>query len=342
LDDTKSHYFSDALIRSGIYIDGKFKRGDYEAIVKFSRTEIGFVYFGDSVLPDKRTELLGKPQTDEQVEKTSTNIFINTKLVCRTCEKKFNPIETHFVDHVYKKILDSKNATDKKFEFNEYLYWITFVMFLINIWRASVSKFKGWHINSIVENDIRNYLFKILKSDKHGEIIELAKKNQAEVSNIKFQLLITEQREGKLSENLIDTTSDSKPYTIYLNRLVILFSDNNFTDFNIPEYLKGIVNKDQIEKSQNAYPKMIINQLNNSQRRKIIFSHFDKIWKRWVNDAENDLSIAIQNSFKRKMKIRELKLFTQIWQNKLANKEKASPELLRLSVAQAMKIITSR
>ena len=339
LDNTGAHIFSDALIRSGLYIDGKFKRGDYEAIAVVSRKKVGFTYFGASVLAEKRAELLGKPQTEKEIAETSEHSFINRELVCRPCERKFNPVETYFVTQVYQKILDSDKCEGGKFEFNEHINRVTFLMMLINIWRASASKFNDWHIKDEDEEFIRVYLNKVLISDDIDKIKDEARKFHEKVSKFKFQLLVSEQTDGKLSENLIFADHPDKPFTIYLNRLIILFSENGFSDFEIPALLQPYITKRSIEQTQNDETKLTIYQLKNDQRKELIISYFDREWKQWVKEAAEKLKALVKSKFWREITSAELECFHNVWKSKLGNKEPPTSELLEESIKITLQIL---
>ena len=186
LEKVGAHMVTDALCRSAVYTEGQIKRGDYEAIAEISRTKIGFVYFGNSVLPEKRTELLGRNQTEEEIDNPGSNNFINRKIVCRRCEKLFGPIEKEFIDKVYDYIIDPGKRTlvGGNFELDSKNSWICRLNTLINIWRCSAGDFQGWKLSIEKEKSIRDYLWLVLSSgDSIDKYISLAQENNPNIGN---------------------------------------------------------------------------------------------------------------------------------------------------------------
>jgi len=151
-----SHIFTESLIRSAFNNKGKKSRSDSEVIGEISLNKIDFDYFGSNVLPEKRAEILGREQTDDEIEATSINAFINHDLVCRQCEISFNPIETYFMSNVYTKLQNvSMDIAERGFyELSSFEFYVSNLMIQLNVWRASASKFNDWSLDDKTEKSL--------------------------------------------------------------------------------------------------------------------------------------------------------------------------------------------
>lgn len=286
LEDVGSHIFPDSLIRTAIYIDGKVqdgkaKRGDYEAIFEIGETHANLEFFGASVLPEKREDILGKPQTSEEIEKPKKNPLIDTKLVCRSCERLFNPVETEFNSKIYSKIRDKKLPikTENSVSYvplKKDSYILCLLLTLINVWRASASKNNLWKINVDVEESIRDFLHKSLKKDI-SSTIEAAKLNLGIVNRLNFTLHFTEQTKGKSSENAIFIDDSTNPYMIVTNQLITLFSESNFDTLQPPKIISNVVSRDSIQTLIEAYPEELrIQYLSNEERMQLLNNFYQR------------------------------------------------------------------
>jgi hypothetical protein len=160
LQDVGSHIFPDSLIRGAIYEDGETKRGDFETIFEIGETEANAKFFGSSVLPEMREKLLGHEQTEEEIQATNKNPFIDTGLVCWQCERSFGPVEASFKSLIYDRIVDEKaklvnQGTLAYHLFREDEYYLALLLVLINAWRASASNNFQWKMGADTEEQVR-------------------------------------------------------------------------------------------------------------------------------------------------------------------------------------------
>ena len=100
LEDVGSHIFTESIIRTALNEDGYTKRADKELMFEISVNKVGLDFFGSAIQPDKIEEITGMPVTEELIA-GNENEIINKELVCRECEKRFNPIETAFAQDIY-------------------------------------------------------------------------------------------------------------------------------------------------------------------------------------------------------------------------------------------------
>lgn len=303
LEDVGSHIFPDSLIRTAIYIDGKVqngkaKRGDYEAIFEIRETEADLEFFGASVLPEIREKIIGKAQTPEEIEKTNRNSFIDTKLVCRKCERLFNPVETEFTSKIYDKIRDGKLQI-KKEKNTSYVpiigngYILCLLLVLINVWRASASDNNNWKVKADTEEFIRCFLSKTLKKDINSTI-KAAKEHLEIVNRLSFTLHFIQQTEGKSSVNAIFIDSSIDPYMIVLNQLIILFSESSFNSLQPPKVISDVIKRDTIQKLIEQYPKELkIQFLLNEERLKLLYNFYQRQASKIMRNA---LELYVQGS----------------------------------------------
>lgn len=277
LQDVGSHVITESLIRGAINLAGKTKRGDYEVIVKFSSQENRVVYFGNSVLPEDRTEVLGRPQTESEIENPEENSFIDKKIVCRDCERRFGPVESEFISKIYNQLKTNsqsiKNSGDLNFvTFDvEDSYFLSLLFVLINVWRLSVSdKFSYWKVDKVTEDQIKQYLDKVL-DENINSTLEKAKENYHIVNHLKFTLHFLEQTTGENAENLVFFENSIDPNMLFTNQMVILFSINEFSDNEIPDILKPEIKQEHVSKiSDNKDLKLHIQYLSNNERVNIL------------------------------------------------------------------------
>jgi len=243
LENVGSHIFTESIIRTALNEEGFTKREDKELIYEISTEKIGLDYFGNGVLPEKLQEILGKKVSEKDIDKNK-NPFINRELVCRSCEKKFGPIETSFVQNIYAKILKKK---DDELESdscnyvsfaNQKLLGIQFA--IINIWRASASNYDNWKLEDEDEIYLRQFILKTAASDIQT-IIENTLENIKEIERFDFALNYFISSGEQLSDNgvLIDNSED--PYFILLNRLSIIFNFKKLDSNNMPDLTKGTI-----------------------------------------------------------------------------------------------------
>jgi len=144
------------------------KVSNKELIFEISIDKIGLDYFGSAIQPEKIEEVTGTPVTEEQIAENDDGL-INRLLVCRQCENRFNPIETAFTQLIYANIVKKSNDDLKMdtcnfvaFENQKWL-WLQFV--IINVCRASASRYDQWCLPEEHEEYLRSFIDKTLYGD---------------------------------------------------------------------------------------------------------------------------------------------------------------------------------
>jgi len=101
LDNTGAHFITESIARSAISKKGS-KGRDNEIFYSFSVSTLGKSFIGRNINEDKVKEIKGRALTQEELD-NNENMLIDFNLVCRSCENKFNPIETHFITEILRK-----------------------------------------------------------------------------------------------------------------------------------------------------------------------------------------------------------------------------------------------
>lgn len=288
LESVGSHIFPDFLIRGAIYQDGKNKRGDYETIFEIGETEANAKFFGSSVLPELREELLGHKQSEKEIEATKKNPFIDTTLVCRQCEKRFGPVESAFKSLIYDKMVDNKSKVSNQDDFvyhsfSEEEYYLAFLLVLINTWRASASNNYQWKMREDIEESTRYFLDEVLNNDI-SETLKSAKDKKLEIKNVNFTLHFTEQTSGVPSQNVVFIDLASSPSMFVTNQLIALFSENNFDTVNPPHIVSDVIDRSKVLKLIDDVPNTLkVHHICNNDRLELLQNYrsrqVKKVWE---------------------------------------------------------------
>nr|WP_321231287.1 hypothetical protein [uncultured Psychroserpens sp.] len=273
LEDVGSHIFTESIIRTALNEDGFTKRADKELIFEISVNKVGLDFFGSAIQPEKIEEITGKPVTDEQIA-GNENEIINKNLVCRDCEKRFNPIETAFVQEIYSKIVKKSNEELKKDTCNYIAFedkkLIALQFVIINVWRASASKYDNWKLTDEQEEYLRSFIDKTLIGDLNS-IIEKTKEFIEDINDFDFALNYFIQDEERLSDNGILIDNSVNPYFILLNRLSIIFDFKRITSDEIPEFLTSIIEDNVACIISSQLENELRIGINSDKQRKLLF-----------------------------------------------------------------------
>lgn len=261
LDNTGAHIMTDSLIRSAISVEGSRGR-NREALHTISIDRIGLSYFGRDVIPEIRAQFLNDdPSVDADLSMVQNNPFIDANLVCRTCEKKFSQIENEFISKVtqplrtgnYQNWEGGVDAT----KFSHYLYSITELFVQINLWRCSASSKSKVKLPQDKEIELGSYLNTILKPSI-ANTLQMVKQNRGQISGHNFCLFWLDQQEGQDSENFVFAEDSVHPFVIIANRLVIIYSVDNFTSVQPPRLISQFIDINVVLRVTREYPEILI------------------------------------------------------------------------------------
>ena len=107
LDNTGAHVITESLVRPTISEEGS-KGRDNEILYSLSGRNFGKRFIGRKISEEKVLELQGGALTEQQLVENS-NPILDYNLVCISCENKFNPIETFFMQDTKSKIENCEN-----------------------------------------------------------------------------------------------------------------------------------------------------------------------------------------------------------------------------------------
>lgn len=261
LPGKESHIFSNFLITETLYKEGKaspFKNfgRDHDLIFCIRPFDSINMYLKGSTTEEALKYLNKDEFNDEELEeiKKSENPLTDKLLVCSRCEDSFNPIETEFKKIYLKVINTTKNF--EEFTLNEAEYPIYKIFILLNIWRASESEKLPWKLNDSSRDFLTFYLFNVfnLSCGKLENI--LMNYHNIEFNEVvnpiynrivsKFSIItFINNKEPDMNNspngNCITCYYSSRPYCILINRMCILFSENNFDDIGIPKILQNSI-----------------------------------------------------------------------------------------------------
>lgn len=253
LDNTGAHYITESIARSAVSEDNTAGR-DNEIMYSLSIATLGKNYLGRKIDEEKVKEIKGREMTDKEFAENE-NMLIDYELVCRTCEKKFNPIETYFISNILRKRIEV-NTEKKEIELNEFECKVSLLFVIINIWRTSASIKTNFKIKDEHEEELRILIDKI--SDKRiDKIIESLDFENGILNRIRFATYYLNQANGKKSENQIAITSDSNPIILILNQIVFLVFFDLKEKFERLSLIADITSKKKMVELTKSQPKSL-------------------------------------------------------------------------------------
>lgn len=264
LDNTGAHYLTESIIRSAVSEEGK-KGRDNEIMFSASISNFGQNFIGRNIKPEKIKEIKGHDITEEELA-DNENMLIDFELVCRPCEKKFNPIETHFITEILRNKIEA-NTSEKQLHLNENAYKATLLFLLVNVWRTSASVKPHFKLKDKYEEELRE-LINSIQNKKIDQMIGELNFETGILSKTRFALYYFNQTSGKKSENQIALTSDTTPHIMIINQFVFLIFFDYPTKFDRPSQLADLTSKNTINKLIKGQPTTLTIQYTSDDIRK--------------------------------------------------------------------------
>lgn len=207
-DKKNTHYFTDAVIRQALNIDGgnKRERGFYFDMSN-DRNFIEFNFQRNTPI-EKFVEDTGRLPNQREIEKAKKVPFSVDNMFCSVCEKMFGEIENAFILKTLPKLRDNRLGEISEIEIKSSKQIRLF--FYLQIWRNSICE-PSFNLKDVTKEKLRNFIL-------NHKTIELEKLN-------KFPLSITFLQTEDYTENIVGSTSDSNPYIIFLNDFIVQFYD---------------------------------------------------------------------------------------------------------------------
>ena len=236
-----AHIFPAWMIASTF--DEKAHTRDYEIIYALQPFNSKIPFFGNSVLPEKINENIGRILEDHEI-KNQTNPFVVDNLWCIDCEKRFSIVEEYFLSCVDRKINDFSNINDVgiiELELcNKYLIRL-FIYSLI--FRADLTNFMGFNLNKKTKLRLKKFLNQYIKSDLKStlESIENSEKKD-QLLKYPIRCIKSEQKSGVTSNFVYVHNKYDKPYCFIINRYIIQFYGKGNKALFKPSSFFGISN----------------------------------------------------------------------------------------------------
>ncbi|MBK8056132.1 MAG: hypothetical protein IPK35_23385 [Saprospiraceae bacterium] len=281
LDNTGAHVITESLVRPTISEEGS-KGRDNEILYSLSGRNFGKRFIGRKISEEKILELQGDALTEQQLVENS-NPILDYNLVCRSCENKFNPIETFFMQDTKSKI---ENCENIQLVLNSKHYQVTLLFIVINMWRLAESDSKEFVLPDEVKEDLR-VLIEKLEKKSIDEVLGDIDFSTGSLSKIRFSMMYMRHDSGNKSANTIALGSNAEPLFMVLGQLVftVFFDFDKIGNYKIPSLICEITSKNKIRKQILRQPEELIIQYISDFKRlalnKKIFRHEIKYF--WAN-----------------------------------------------------------
>lgn len=264
LDRTGAHYITESITRTAVSESGK-KGRDNEIMYSLSISTLGENFIGRNIDEEKIKEIKGREMTEGDLNQNE-NMLIDFELVCRPCEKKFNPIETHFITEILRKKIEP-SLSKKEIELDENDYKATLLFLMINVWRTSASTKPHFKIKGEWEEGLREIINSI-QNKKIDQIIGELNFDEGILSKTRFAFYYLNQTTGEKSENQISLTSDTIPHIMILNQLVFLIFFEYPVKYERPSLLADLTSKSKITNLIYGQPRTLRIKYSNDDNRK--------------------------------------------------------------------------
>ena len=311
---TGSHIISHSIIKKAINYKGSILRHKESSFSTQlgSNLKVGY-YGGQSLLPEQREEELQK--VNQNIENLSENPDTEDYIFCDACEKRFTGIEEYFSGKILN-TLEAFTINQSKRDLSEILVLKEFtksnenaiikLFFLIQLWRASVSKTKDFKLKAKFEERLRKALL-LLSSD---------------VRNINFQsihellcdfsMAIVYMKNAPNSDttnNVVELNPNlNLPYFAILNQFVVIMYEKKQQSGGILSELLGLGSCKNIKDilSTGLIDSIKIGFLNNTQRELLLENFYRECVHFQINSWINKVKYLHRRIFSEQISELEL------------------------------------
>jgi hypothetical protein len=209
-----THYLTDSIIRTCLNLDGSNTR---EAGFYFDiSNNTPFVDFnfqrGTSVVELEKS--LGRPATDEEIEKAKQIPFSVDDIFCSDCEDIFTSIETPFVAYILPRFRQTDLTGVQEIEIPENK--IVKLFFYLQVWRNAICEDEF----TLSEDTLESLRLTILNSST-------IENDDLPIFPFHMTYLQTTGGEKEYTSNFVGSTNDRNPNIIFINDFVIQFFETN-------------------------------------------------------------------------------------------------------------------
>jgi hypothetical protein len=200
---TNTHFLTDSIIRTCLNMDGSPIRGKGFYFDVSGKGDIKF-NFQQETSVQLLENALGRPATDEEIEKAKKNPFTADYVFCSECEKIFTDIETEFIDKVLPLLrnadLDGKESivTSHRKVVRQFFY--------LQFWRSAICE-KHFEIPANMMEQMRQSIL------NHRTV------SDADIPDLPLYINYLETLGGDdaYTSNYVGLMSLTNPYTILMN-----------------------------------------------------------------------------------------------------------------------------
>lgn len=294
-NQTGSHIISHSIIKKAINYKGRKVR-DKESSFRIQLGEnLKVKYFaGKSLLPEEREEDLEK--INQNIESISQNPDTEDYIFCKECENRFTGIENSFSGKILKN-LENFKGNQISHDLSEILSHMEFtkvnesaiikLFFLIQLWRASVSKTNEFKLKRKIEEKLRKALLMLSSDVKKINFLSIHEL----LNDFAISLFYMENDvESDTTDNIIELNPNLNiPYFAVLNQFVVIMYEKKKQSSGILSELLGLGRckniNDFLSIGLNSNIKIAF--LNNKQRELVLKSFYNESvefqFKFWEN-----------------------------------------------------------
>lgn len=219
---TSAHIFPAWMIASAF--DQANRTRDHEIIYAMYPLDSKLPYFGNSVLPDKINEQIGRDLTDEEIQQQENFLTVNN-LWCVGCERRIKQIEDYFLENVERQITDFSKCNDTEIvELSNANNFLIRLFFYSVFYRAHLSNFMGFTLNYKTAKKIKFFLNNYIKDNLSNTIDSIDTSNRKDqILKLPIRCMKIEEKEKEHTGFIYVHNKHDKPYCFIINRYLIQF-----------------------------------------------------------------------------------------------------------------------
>jgi hypothetical protein len=173
--------------------------------------------FGRAITPETLESQLGRPATDEEIEKSvREQHHVEDHIFCTSCETKLSHFESLYKSEIDTSVRDKKNLSDEQLKVLHF-FWLSIIL------RCSVSRHSNFKLQPELEEAARKVVNGIL-GDSPKEI----QRNCLQTSiSFKLKVFVNIETGDKTRNSILLHPVYKNPYLLFINEYVLLFEYNS-------------------------------------------------------------------------------------------------------------------
>jgi hypothetical protein len=279
-----THYLTDGIIRSCLNLEGNAEREKGFYFDLSNKTHVNFNFQRGTDI-EKLEAALGRPATEEEIEKAKQNPYSVDNIFCDQCENIFSEIETNFITTILPRFRNSNLSNEASLSVNDVK--LVRLFFYIQLWRSSMCSSK-FSISSAVLEVLRNCIV-------NRKIVTEQELTVFPLSVTYLQTLGDGEEvsdDEAYTQNIVGLMNLINPFIILMNDFVIQFFENEsaikfqqFYGINGQEYKNYINHGETTFKFRivsNAGREVFLKEFWTQEARDRIQLYSDRFRKLWL------------------------------------------------------------